>query len=151
MPVNNIKYLVNTATVQEIGVHLEQCSADFLPPLAERVNIGEYSKKIHKKSVRFEAWADDKLVGLISAYFNDDFDRSAFVTSVSVLKGFTGRGIASGVLNICVAYARQNFYKEINLEVNKASRQAIRFYEKFNFVKCERNGDILLMKLKIDA
>ena len=149
MPKNNIRYLVNAATEQELCAHLKECSVDFNPPLAERVHIEEYSKKLFEKSVLFEAWVGNIIVGLIAAYFNDSLGRCAFITSVSVLKSFTGLGIASELLKMCIAHARQNDYKEINLEVSGASGQAIRLYKKYDFVNCGCRGDALLMKLDL--
>jgi hypothetical protein len=58
MKTGSLKYTTKIATEFEIFLHLTGCSESFIPPLAERVNISEYAKKIFERSVTFEAWSD---------------------------------------------------------------------------------------------
>jgi len=146
---SNIEYRINTASEKQIYMHLKDCNDNFLPPLDERVDLEEYSKKISNKCILLEAWADHVLVGFIAAYFTDNLNRSSFITNVSVLKDFIGMGLASELLNQCIKYAQKKDYKEIKLEVYKDNVQAIRLYEKFNFIDHGAKDDLRLMKLDI--
>lgn len=146
---SGINYKIKTATTKDIFVHLSECNQDFIPPLTDRVNIEEYSRKLFEKSETFEAWDEHSLVGLLAAYFNDSSGYSAFITSVSVLKGFIYRGIASDLLKMCVEFANKKSFKEIRLEVNKKNIKAIGLYRKFGFSIYEPNNDILKMKLEL--
>ena len=74
-----IKYTTNTSSVDIIYDHLFNCRDLFIPNLDSYVNIKEYSQKLFDKSYRFEAFDNDKLVGLICLYPNN------FITNVSVL------------------------------------------------------------------
>ncbi len=147
--VNDINYKIKSASEDEIFIHLSECSDTFIPPLAERVNIKDYSTKIYGKSITFEGWARDLLVGLIAAYFHDNTDRSAFITSVSVLRKFGGLGISSKLLDMCIEYATRNNFRELNLEVDQLNNPAILLYKKFNFHVYETKGKILLMNRQI--
>lgn len=144
-----IIYKTKTATEKEICSHLEECNNNFIPPLIERVNIEEYSKKIFEKAITFEAWSDSLLAGMIATYFND-LNHAAFITNVSVVKKFMKSGIASALLNTCIKYARQNNCKEITLEVHKQNYAAIAFYEKAGFGQQGIKNDLLIMRLKIN-
>jgi len=146
---NKIKYKIKTAAVNEIFSHLKECNENFTPPLDDRVNIEEYAKKIFDKSVTFEAWQDQLLVGFIAAYFNDNFSGSAFITNVSIVRNFMRLGIASRLLNLCIGYASQNNFKKLKLEVNRHNNSAIRLYDRLGFVSYKTNEDTLLMKLEI--
>jgi ribosomal protein S18 acetylase RimI-like enzyme len=141
----NIDYRIKTAPANDIFLHLTQCNHTFVPPLAERVNIDEYAEKIFEKSVTFEAWENQLLVGLIAAYF-DNVNRIVFITNVSVLGEFVGRGIASNLLNICLEHAKKDNFREINLEVHNQNNGAICFYKKFRFSIHEIKNEILAMK-----
>jgi len=144
-----IIYKIKTANTKEILAHLQECNSNFYPPLVERVNLEDYSRKLVEKSVTFEAWSENVLVGLVAAYFDRNTDRSVFITNVSVLKKFMGVGIASDLLNQCIKYSVSKKIMEIKLEVNKESVNAINLYEKFNFVKDGVNEGFVKMKLKL--
>ena len=75
----------NRASAAEIDAHLRACDDSFAPALSRRVDIDAYASKIAARAERFEAWANDRLVGLLAAYCNDPERRVAFVTSVSVM------------------------------------------------------------------
>ena len=94
MEAPEILYKIKTATVEDIVLHLTACNKYFKPALDKKLDIQEYSEKIFRESVTFEAWADRVLVGLIASYFNDSENRSGFITSVSVEKKYKGKGIA---------------------------------------------------------
>jgi len=99
------EYLSNKASVVEIAEHLSCCDADFVPPLSSRVEINSYAKKIVSKATRFEAWSEGTMVGLAAMYCNDLENRIAYITSVSVLKEWMGKGIAARLMNLCIKYA----------------------------------------------
>jgi ribosomal protein S18 acetylase RimI-like enzyme len=145
----NIDYKINTAKEEEIFTHLSSCNSNFRPPLDEKVDIQDYSNKIFNNSVRFEAWAENTLIGLVATYYNDLENHVGFITNVSVIKRFMGRGIASELMNKCISYAKKNHFREISLEVSKESKEAIYVYEKIGFQKFESKDDFLLMKLVI--
>ena len=93
-----IEYRLNMASAAQIAEHLLRCDADFVPPLSGRVEIRDYAQKIASKATRFEAWSGGTLVGLVAAYCNDRDKRIAFITSVSVLREWTGKGIAARLM-----------------------------------------------------
>lgn len=144
-----ILYRVKTATLSEILTHLIACNNDFHLPLSERIDIKEYSQKLFEKSITFEAWAKNTLVGLVAAYFKDISDNSAFITNVSVLKDFMGQGIASKLLQRCVWYAVKENIREIRLEVNKSDNRALRLYKNSEFVVYDLDNDFLKMKMEL--
>ena len=113
----------------------------------KRVNIEEYSKKLFANSVTFEAWTDKIIIGLIAAYFNDTINKTGYITTVSLMKGYMGSGIASELMILCLGYAKRYNFKEINLEVHKDNIKAIRLYHKFGFLDYENKDEFILMKL----
>lgn len=146
---SKVKYNTKTAIQPEIFSHLQNCSSDFTPPLDEKVDIGEYSKKIFEKSVTFEAWVDKSLIGLVAAYFNNTEDKLCYITNVSVINNYKGLGIASELLKSCMNYAIQNNFKEIILEVSQSNNGAIHLYEKQGFKNYGNKNDLIIMKLEL--
>jgi GNAT superfamily N-acetyltransferase len=147
MTIPEIKYKTKTASEKEICSHLMECNNDFIPHLDQNVSIPEYSKKIYDKSVTFEAWAGNILIGLVAAYFNDTVKYSGYITSVSIIEEYKRKGVGSVLLHTCIDYAIKSNFKEILLEVSRENKNAIRFYNKFGFLDFETKDESVMMKL----
>lgn len=80
-----IKYKIDKSTVEDIFLHLNTCDLDYIPKLSLKVNIDEYSQKLFQNANRFEAWNNNKLIGLLAIYFNFE-ENFAFITNVSIFK-----------------------------------------------------------------
>lgn len=143
----NINYKTKTALMEEIYSHLKECNENFIPPLEEKVNIMNYSRKIFENAITFEAWNEKILVGLIAAYLNDAENESAFITNVSTIKSLMGKGIANELMKMCIDYSKNHNFKEINLEVSSKNVDALNLYLKYGFVKNKEEDSITFMKL----
>ena len=143
-------YRLNRASKTKIIEHLQACDASFSPPLSTRVQIKDYAIKIECNAMRFEAWKDDKLVGLVAAYFNDHLRRIAYITSVSIVEEFVGKGVANILLKRCVNYAKSSGMYKISLSVSKKNINAIELYKKNSFIFDVEDGSNINMYLCIN-
>jgi ribosomal protein S18 acetylase RimI-like enzyme len=149
METQQIEYRTKTADETDILAHLRECAGNYVPRLDERVNLGEYSRKLYTKSMTFEAWEKHCLVGLIAAYFNSDSASLAYITNVSVSANYMGAGIASRLLSGCIEYARKEGFEAIELEVGKENNRAIALYKRFGFMTEGVENKFLKMRLPI--
>ncbi len=149
MNLTTIKYKTDAASVNHIYSHLSECSESFEPPLEQKVNISEYAKKIAERSTTFEAWFEDKLVGLVAAYFNDKQKGKGYITNVSTAREYLGNRIASSLVKNCIEYAAENDFSEIGLEVNANNQKAIKLYEKFGFMPVDSNFENIIMRCSL--
>ena len=140
-----IEYLSNHASEAQIAQHLSQCDADFVPPLNTRIDINDYANKIVRKAVRFEAWSDSVLIGFVAVYCNDHQARIGYITSVSILKAWTKKGIAAHLMEQYVMHVKSSGMHEISLEVASDNAPAIRLYEKNGFVAGRTNSSFVTM------
>lgn len=140
---------VNRASAEQISEHLSCCDGAFVPPLSERVSIDDFVHKIAGKAMRFEAWLDGELIGLVAAYCNDSETNVAFITSVSVLPGWQGRGIATQLITRCINHARALSFVCIELEVDSRNRAVVGLYEKLGFLIDRTNGHSAIMNLPV--
>ena len=125
--------------------HLLLCDKCFFPELSSRVNLHDYSRKLVSSAVNFEAWQDHQLVGLVAAYLNAPDKHTAFVTNVSVLPTFVGKGIAKELIQQCIDHVQAQQFKELALEVSDGNQPAIRLYRNVGFKnKGEMNGYITM-------
>lgn len=142
-----VEYLSNKASAVEIAKHLRTCDTDFMPPLSGRVDINDYVQKMLSKAMRFEAWSSDRLIGLVAAYCNDQETRIAYITSVSVLKEWTGKGIAACLMSRCINDMKALGIRQVCLEVASDNTTAIRLYKKNGFVAGNANAPFVTMNL----
>lgn len=146
-----VEYQLNKATEIEIAEHLRICEADFIPPLSGRVEINDYAQKIARRATRFEAWSGGALVGLVAAYCNDLEQRIAYITSVSVLHEWNGKGIAAHLMKICINYVKAAGLGQISLEVGNDNVPALKLYERHGFVASKSKPPFVTMDLYLKS
>lgn len=144
-----VNFLSNTASEADIVDHLWRCDADFVSRLCARVDINDYAKTIATKATRFEAWSGGMLVGLVAAYCKGQENHIAYITSVSMLGRWTGRGLAYSLLQQCIEHARALGMRQISLEVASDNTSAIKLYEKTGFVAGVANAPFVRMNLDL--
>jgi ribosomal protein S18 acetylase RimI-like enzyme len=74
---------------------------------------------------------------------------AAFITNVSTNKQFSGRGIASKLMNNVIAYAVTLKSPKIILEVNKNNISANKLYQNFSFVQVSEKEHFLTLELNL--
>ncbi len=151
MNCSELKFRRGTATYEHIVAHLLGCADSFSPPLYTYVAVEQYARKILEHTVTFEAWAGTKLGGLVAVYFNNRETRVGFITNVSVLEEYHGRGIAARLMQEAIEYGRTHGFVRVDLEVGADSPRAQRLYDSSGFVVVERGPEKLLMSRKIPA
>jgi len=142
-----VRYRLNKASETQIAEHLLHCDAEFVPRLSGRVEIIDYARKITKNATRFEAWSGSILIGLIAAYCNDLKSRTVYITSVSVLRKWMGKGIAVKLMKQSIEHAEALSMLQMTLEVASGNIPAIRLYEKAGFVAGKVSASSLSMDL----
>lgn len=142
------------ASAHDIRRHLFECDKDYLPRLSKRVDIDEYAQKLFASATRFEAWDDQQLVGLVAAYFPTMSTSSVFVSNVSVLPEFRGKGLGERLLTACIRAARGDGYDSLTLEVDASNAPAIGLYTRLGFEAAGNteaaSGEILHMALRME-
>ncbi len=146
---NLFSFKSNTANEFELTIHLELCDSSFVPPLSKRVSIIEYANKLLKFSHRLEAWESNQLIGLIAVYCNNPNKNSAYITSVSVLPSYQGKGIGSDLLNNCINHIKFLSFSNIELEVFHENFHAVQLYQSNGFKVTNFNGSKYSMILEL--
>ena len=130
----DINYCTQFATQKDIYKFLLKCDSDFNPPLSSEVELNEFSEKIYKDTIHFEAWFNSELIGLLSIYLNDKNSGIGFINHISILRKYQGNGISRILINECFEYAEGNGFNYVRLEVSKTNHVAQKLYNKYSFV-----------------
>lgn len=144
----NLELHHNRATATEVAAHLRACADNFVPPLAQRVDIDAYAGKLVANAERFEAWAGGELVGLVAAYCNNA-TVTAFVSNVSVSTAWQGRGLASRLMQACIEHVRRCGLERIELEVDRQNAAAEALYKKHGFAAARAGEHTRILQLAV--
>jgi ribosomal protein S18 acetylase RimI-like enzyme len=142
---------VNDSHADEIAEHLRSCDEAFVPALGTRVDVDAYARKLAERAERFEAWRDERLVGLVAVYFDTGAGKSAFVTNVSVVPDLRRFGIAERLLHAALDAARRSGLLHVALEVDARNEAAVKLYERAQFTIDGTNGSNLRLGLRLNA
>lgn len=144
-----VTYRTQAANIQNVSEHLKRCDSTFIPMLSSRLDIDDYSIKILKNAKTFEAWIDDELIGLVAAYCNSSDQLNAYITSVSVLPDWQGKGLAAQLLTNCIVSVRNLGFEKIDLEVNAANKAAMALYLSHGFIATENESHVQKMTVNL--
>ena len=135
-------------TLKHVQQHLITCSNTFVPSLDSYVNVNEYSKKIFEQAILFTKFDGDKLVGLVAAYDNPT-EQFGWITNVSIDPEYSGKGIATELLNRCYKYFKTKKYFSIFLEVFVNNDKAIKLYIKQGFTNYKIKENKMILKQQL--
>lgn len=140
-------YSRNRADEARLLAYLQAVDAHFVPVLSTRVDLSGYAAKLCARAERFEAWNGTALVGLVAAYCN--MPAVAFVTSVSVLPAWQGRGVARELLRQCLHHVQQAGLSSVALEVSPQATAAVSLYKALGFVIEAQDNSRLELRLDL--
>jgi ribosomal protein S18 acetylase RimI-like enzyme len=142
-----IEYRRTRLTHSEIYKYLSENDNDFIPPLSTRKNITDYSLKLAENSVQFCAFDNKKIIAIVACYFNNLENRSGFISTVSVMKGYQQMGICKALLADVKKYGVENNFISICLEVKCRNQNAVKIYKKAGFKEVSMKDDFIYMRL----
>jgi ribosomal-protein-alanine N-acetyltransferase len=127
-----MKFALDESDVGQLLTHLQGADADFIPPLSTRINLLAYAEKIFKNARRVEAWDCQILAGCIAIYA-DGTANVGFISNVSVLPRYQGRGLASQLLKRALDFAVELDLVRVRLEVHADNAAALALYRRHGF------------------
>lgn len=145
---NTLDFRRNYADQNVLSMHLKCCDNFYVPRLSNRVNIEDYSTKIHCQAERFEAWCKQELIGLVVVYCNKK-NRTAFLTNVSVVPKWQKQKIAIQLLGHCFDYLRFNRFNYLKLEVDELNQPAFSLYLKLGFKSTLKKNSTFTMLMTL--
>lgn len=121
----------------------------FKPHLSSITEIQSYIDKLYTKGIIFYELKDHALVGFVTGYINNFFDKEAYISLVLVDEKYRSQGIASKLMLEFLNECKRLNFNVIRLEarINNTARY---LYEKFGFVEEYRSVDSVHYIFKFD-
>ena len=141
-----LRFACDESDAADIESHFKLCDGDYYQPLSTRVCVHDYAAKLARRAVRFEAWDKKCLAGLVAMYCNAPHGGTAFITNVSVLPVFRGRGVALYLLDQAARHVATLGLGRITLDVGCAATAAIALYKKAGFSVATDDGETVQLE-----
>lgn len=123
-------------------------NTEFIANFSE-ISLEKYVDKITEKASIISIIKNNILVGFIAFYDNDPNKELAFLTMIIVKKEFENLGYGKSLLEFSLKEIKNKGFKKYGLKVHIENDYAIRLYEKYGFVKIERELNFFYMEKKI--
>jgi len=115
-------------------------------PLSMRVDIPAYLEKITNNGECY-ILIDSKQgpAGFIGFYTNDKKNRKAYLSIISILPHFQGKGYGKKLMELMISKCVEMGMIDISLEVQSTNIKAINCYKKFGFNNVAIKADKIVM------
>lgn len=133
--------------VDKVLKYLEQVDQLFVPTLSSQTNLPDYAKKISEHAELLWVICDDEIIGMCAFYVN--CLPKAYLTSISVLPDFQGKGVAGSLLRQTIGICRQYGFVYLYLEVFKHNTRAYTIYQQTGFNTIKDSGEKWVMRYKL--
>ena len=140
MSYNEIEYVVNQATAEELEAFYRKSDRYFSPPLSSRMDFHAMSLKNRKYGFSIEARVNHELIGLVLGYANDHINNLAFIPFVIVHESFRRKRIADNMIRRACSYARYYGMKYVSLTTDINNSGALKLYLKLGFHETHRDA-----------
>ena len=124
-------------TQNEIATAIHSCSDSFFnQSINNDNNLNKLVEKFYRYAIVYAAYLEEKIVGFIAFYCNDESTYIAYLSVIVVQKEYHNLGIGTKLLNTMTNYCKSKNFKSIQLEVSKANSNAIALYKRLGFRLC---------------
>ncbi len=118
--------------ISEIQQIVHSCKEDMFSSLSDDF-LESLAEKFAKHGCFLTAYQEEKLVGYIAFYCNDNVGKTAFISVIVVKKSFQRIGLGSALINEAIKKSKENGMTKLRLEVDMNNKNAIQFYKRMGF------------------
>jgi len=133
--VQNIEYRVferNELSDDLIFDFLKENDDALYPSLSDRVDLKAYSHKLSERAIHFVALKENKIIALLSLYFNLS-PKDSYIPFFCVNHDYQGLAIGKKIMQMSIDYCIKRGSSGISLTVRKDNFTAVKFYERNDF------------------
>jgi ribosomal protein S18 acetylase RimI-like enzyme len=114
-----------------------------------RIRPEDFADKISRHALHFCAFHGEELSGFAACYFNHPLKEFGYITNISVIRKFQGKGIAHLLMNEIIDYGKSNGFKKLRLEIRRKNLPGLRLYSDLGFEIVEKNDESCFMELSM--
>lgn len=131
----------NILTAETIETFILQQDKYFVPTIASKVNLAEYSQKLLSKASLAFAIKDNVLLGLIAFYCNNSTNKKAYISYLAIDGLYRGKGLGRKLLSSCIKSCIEANMISIEVETWASNTAGIQLYTSMGFSMIELVND----------
>ena len=151
MEPRKIKFAVKQLTVNEICAFFTLNDSDYFEKLSDRIDIDVYSKKVHDHTIQFTLFDNELLVGLSPCYFNYIEEKTGYISSLTIRKGYRHLNLGSEMIKHIKGYAITKGFNAIAVQAHCENSLNVSFYIKNGFKLFHKNRTACVYKYQASS
>lgn len=151
MKISNLQFDIKTLSLTEVSLFFKEHDNDYFERLSDRVDIEEYSSKLLENAIFFTLSDDSTLIGLSPCYFNNEEEKVAYISSLTIKNGFRRKTLGSEMIKQIAAHAKSKRFNDVLVKIHYDNKASQYFYHRNGFTdfKKDRENDFRLLKLSV--
>ncbi|MFM1712041.1 GNAT family N-acetyltransferase [Aeromonas salmonicida] len=109
----------------------------------------EYLDKISQRAELITHRVAGKTLGFVFFYCNTESKDFSYITLIATSNAARGQGIGCSLVNQVLFLSKQRGFRVCRLEVRKANKSALAFYERMGFQIIEDRSNKFLMSMAV--
>jgi len=148
---SNLQFGIKKLPLSKVSHFFKENDNDYFEKLSDRVDIDEYSSKLLENAIQFTLTDNTNLIGLSPCYFNNEDEKIAYISSLTIKDGYRGNKLGSEMIEHIATYARSKHFKKILVKIHYDNAISQNFYHKNGFAdfKEDRENDFRLLMLEV--
>lgn len=149
MNTQSLQFQLEDLSVPEISDFFKTHDNDYFEKLSDRVDIDEYSEKLHESSVKLTLRDGASLIGLSPCYFNNIKAKIGYISSLTIKDGFRGKKLGSKMIEQIIQYAKKIGFNTVMVKIHFENKVSHQFYLKngfSDFIEDQENNFRLLRR-----
>lgn len=141
--------MINKLGKEEIKKILLEFETCFVPPISSRnIDLDLYSEKLYNNAIFILEKDNEKNIGFISMYVNDEINKIAYLIFLAIHEKYRKLGLGKELITKAEKTAIDSGMKKMKLEVRKLNINAIRFYERngYKYISDASETSIYMIK-----
>lgn len=128
-------------TAEQIEVFILHQEKFFVPAIASKVNLKEYSEKLLEQASLAFAVNENVIAGMIAFYCNDFNSKQAYISYFAIDDLHKGKGLGRKLLSNCIAQCQEVNMNSIKVETWAGNAAGIHLYNSLGFRVTELVND----------
>lgn len=109
----------------------------------------EYLDKIYKRAELIIHRMAEKTLGFVFFYCNSESKDFSYITLIATSNTARGQGVGCSLVNQVLFLSKKRGFRSCRLEVRKANKSALAFYERMGFKIIEERSNKYLMSMDV--
>lgn len=134
-------------SVERLIKILSDIDSDFIFPTDEKLKLDQYAVKLLNHAYNFILIDEEREIGVISIYANDQETKTAFASTIGILPSYRGRNLALQLVKFAMEFSKEVGMEKGRAEISKDNSKWLKFLLRQGFeIESETEHSYFIIK-----